>query len=178
MIYYHDWWRTDRITYEGAECLWDAAELNTRPASLRALARLFVIGAAAASIGGRPRCRPSDGIVAASYLAALLAADDPEAGALRACLAALQQDNTAALATALHEAARLSAAHLAPGSARKFAELSYEAALEVGAWQDARLAAVILERLATLDECPNAAERWARRAHVHLSRVQRRSRAV
>ena len=177
MIYYHDWWRTERVTFEGGGCLKDAAELNTLPASLRAIVRMFVIRAAAAAIGDYRRGGP-DGLVAASYLAALLAADDPEAGALRACLKAARSRDTAALATALHEAARLSAAHLAPCTARELAELSYEAALEVGAWQDALLAAVILERLATLDECPAAAERWARRADLQLTRVGRVSPAV
>ena len=177
MISYIDWWRTDLVAFEGGECLRDATDQNTRPASMRAIARMFVIGAAAAAIGSGRRGGPH-GMVAASYLAALMAADDPEAGALYGCLAALQQNDTAALATALHEAARLSVAHLAPGSARRLAELSYEASLEIGAWQDALLAAVILERLATLDECPPAAERWARRADLHLRRVQRAARSV
>jgi hypothetical protein len=177
MISYIDWWRTDLVSFEGGECLRDAADLNTTPASMRAIARIFVIRAAASAIGSERR-GGLDGVAAASYLAALMAVEDPEAGALCACLAALQQNNTAALATALHEAARLSAAHLAPCTARKLAELSYEAALEVGAWQDALLAAVILERLATLDECPVAAERWARRADRQLRRVQRAARSV
>lgn len=177
MISYVDWWRTDLVPFEGAECLRDAADQQTIPASVRAIARMFVIRAAAAAIGTE-RWGGLEGVAAASYLAALLAVDDPEASALHGCLAALQQNNTAALATALHEAARLSAAHRAACSARKLAELSYEAALEIGAWQDALVAAVILERLATLDECPAAAERWARRVEQQSARVQRAIRSV
>jgi hypothetical protein len=177
MVFFTDWWQADRGSFEGAECLRDAAEQNAAPASMRAIARLFVIRAVAAAIGSERR-HGADGVVAASYLAGLMAAEDPEAGALYACLAALQRNNPAELATSLHEAARMSAAHLAPCSARQLAELSYEAALEVGAWQDALFAAVILERLATLDECPGAAERWEYRAAVQLRRVRSGNRPV
>lgn len=172
MISFIDWWQIDPVTFEGGECLRDAADRNTQSASARAIARLFVIRAAAAAIGNRVG-GTVDGVVAASYLAALMAAEDPEAAQLYACLGALQRNDTAALATALHEAARHSVARRAPGAARTLAELSYEAALEVGAWQDAMLAALILQRLATLDECPRAAERWQRRADVQLCRVLR-----
>jgi hypothetical protein len=166
-----DFWRIERETFDGAGCLLDAAQNDTAVTSARAVARLFVIGAAAAAVGSR-RLSAMDGLAAASYHAAMLAVEDPEAGALRSCLAALQSNDTFALAGALYEAARMSAAHRAPHSARSLAELSYEAALEVGAWEHAHFAARILERLAVMDECPPAAERWSVRADKQLRRVQ------
>ena len=77
----------------------------------------------------------------------------------------------------MHEAAQV-CGQLAPHAARSLAELGYAAALEVGAWQDAYHSARVLERLATLDECPAAADRWDRRASVQLDRVQRGLRAL
>ncbi|HET9439503.1 MAG TPA: hypothetical protein VFO52_05005 [Longimicrobiales bacterium] len=177
MISMIDWWQADRDIFDGEGCLRDAAELNTTLTSARAIVRLFVINAAGGGIGSE-RLGSMDGLAAASYLAATLAVEDPEAGALSDCLAALQRNDTAALACALHQAARLAAAHLAPHSARSLAELSYEAALEVGAWRDALFAARVLERLAVMDECPPAAERWAIRGDVQLRRVQRAGGAV
>jgi hypothetical protein len=164
MISLIDYWRIDCDTFEGEGCLVDAEAQNTVVTSVRAVARLFVIRAAAGRV---------DGLAAASYYAALLAAEDPEAGALRRCLLALQKKDTGALAGALNDAARLSAVHLATRSARSLAELSYDTALEIGAWEHAHFAARMLERLATLDECTPAAERWAVRADIQLRRVQR-----
>jgi hypothetical protein len=169
MITLIDYWQIDRDGFTGEGCLVDAAEQNTSVTSMRAIARLLVIRAAAGHV---------DGLTAASYYAALLAVEDPEAGALRRCLLALQREDTPGLAAALGEAARLSAAHLAPRSARSLAELSYETALEAGAWEHAHFAARILERLAILDECPPAAQRWSLRADIQLRRVQRGARLV
>ncbi len=174
MISLLDYWQIDRDAFDGEGCLREAQEQNTAATSARAIVRMFVIRAAAAAMRSE-RFSGMDGLAAASYHAALLAVEDPEAGALRRCLTALQGNDGAALAAALHEAARLSALHLAAHSARSLAELSYEAALEVGAWEHAHFAARILERLATLDECPPAAERWSIRGDLHLRRVQRAS---
>jgi hypothetical protein len=163
MIYLIDYWQIERDGFEGEGCLVDAEAQNTAVTSARAIARLFLIRAATGVV---------DGLTAASYYAALLAVEDPEAGALRRCLLALQQNDTAALAGALGEAACFSAVHLASRSARSLAELSYSMALEVGAWEHAHFAARLLERLATLDECTPAADRWAVRADIQLRRVQ------
>jgi hypothetical protein len=163
MISVIDYWQIDRDSFTGECCLADAEEQNTSVTSVRAIARLFVIRAAAGYL---------DGVAAASYCAALLAADDPEAGALRRCLFAIQRNDTAALAGALGDAARLSAVHLAPRGARSLAELAYDTALEIGAWEEAYVAACVLERLATLDECPPAAERWSVRAGIQFRRVR------
>ena len=164
MISFIDYWQIDRDGFAGEGCLADAEEQNTPVTSVRAIARLFVIRAAAGQV---------QGLTAASYYAALLAVEDPEAGALRSCLSAIHRNDTTALAGALGRAARIAAAHLAPRSARSFAELSYDTALEVGAWEQAYFAARILERLATLDECSPSAERWSVRADIQLRRVQR-----
>jgi hypothetical protein len=164
MIYLIDYWQIDRDSFEGEGCLVDAEAQNTAVTSARAVARLFVIRAAAGVV---------DGLTATSYYAALLAVEDPEAGALRRCLLALQRNDTAALAGALGEAARMSAVHLAARSARSLAELSYETALEVGAWEHAHFAARMLERLARMDECTPAAACWAIRADIQQRRVQR-----
>jgi hypothetical protein len=177
MISLLDYWQIDRDCFDGEGCLLDAQEQNTAATSVRTIVRMLVIRAAAAAL----RCErfsKMDGLAAASYHAALLAAEDPEARALGRCLAALQGDDGTALAAALHEAAHLSALHLAAHSARSLAELSYEAALEVGAWEHAHFAARILERLATLDECPPAAERWSVRADMQWRRVQRATRNI
>ncbi len=172
MIHFTDWWQAECAPFEGMGALRDAAEQNDRLASARALARLFVTHAVAAQIG-HGRDLAVDGLTAASYLAALLAADDPEAEALADCLAAIEQRDLPALAMGLHEAARVCAARRAPHGARSLAELSYDAALEVGSWQDAYFAARVLQRLAVLDECPPAAVRWENRAELQLRRVQR-----
>lgn len=163
MISLVDYWQVDRDSFTGECCLADAEEQNTSVASVRAIARLFVIRAVAGYL---------DGVAAASYCAALLAADDPEAGALRRCLFAIQRNDTFALAGALGEAARLSSVHLALRSARILAELAYGTALEIGAWEQAYVAAGTLERLATMDECPPAAERWSIRAGIQFRRVR------
>lgn len=162
MISLIDYWQIERDGFEGEGCLVDAAEQATVVTSARAIARFFVIRAAAGH---------DDGLVAASYCAALLAVHDPEAGALRNCLQALQRSDGVALADALGEAARFSAAHLATRAGRALAELSYQTALEAGSWEHAHCAARMLERLARLDECSPAAERWSRRADVQLRRV-------
>ncbi len=174
MIQLKDWWAAEPIDVEGSWMLADAAINPGR--SGHAIARLFVIHAISSVIGDR-RKPAVDGLVAASYLAALMAAEDAEAGPLTACLSAAQRQDTAALASALHEAARACVSH-APHAARSLAELGYAAALEVGAWQDAYWSASLLERLAILDECPPAAERWGYKAHIQLDRVQRALRAL
>ena len=163
MISVIDYWQIDRDSFTGECCLADAEDQNTPVTSAHAIARLFVIRAVAGYL---------DGLAAASYCAALLAAEDSEAGALRRCLFAIQRNDTAALAGALGEAARLSAVHLAPRSARSLAELAYDTALEIGAWEEAYIAAVTLERLATMDECVPAAERWSVRARLQFRRVR------
>jgi hypothetical protein len=172
MIQFVDYWQAETAPFEGAGALRDAAQQNLPTASKTAIARLFVLHALAAGVGSG-RQLAVDGLTAASYLAALFAVEDPEAAALAKCLGALRSKDTAGLAATLHEAARVSAVRAAPGSARELAELSYEAALEVGSWQDAYFAARILERLAILDECPPAAECWGNRAELHLRRVRR-----
>ena len=163
MISVIDYWQIDRDSFPGECCLADAEEQNTVVTSVRAIARLLVIRAVAGHL---------DGVAAASYCAALLAREDPEAGALRRCLFAIHRNDTAALACALGEAAHLSAVHLAPRSARSMAELAYDAALEAGAWKEAYMSARMLERLATMDECPAAADWWSVRAGMQLRRVR------
>ena len=169
MIVLKDWWQAEPVDVEGSWILADAGIYLSSPA--HALARLLVIHAISYAVGERRR-PVLDGIVAASYLGALIAADDAERGTLSACLAAAEKRDTRALADALYEAARV-CAHVAPHAARSMAELGYEAALETGAWQAAYCAARLLEWLAILDECPPAAERWASRAQLQLGRVQR-----
>lgn len=176
MMEFMDWWQVEPADFEGSRCLGDASFRSSR-LSGQAVARLFVISAISCVLGDK-RKPVVDGLAAASYVAALFAADDAEGGALNACLSAVQQQDVSALATSLHEAARVCAAHCAPYAARSLAELGYEAALEVGAWQDAYFAARTLERLAVLDECPPAADRWGRRAELQLRRVQRGTRTV
>jgi hypothetical protein len=174
MIALIDWWETDRPAFEGERCLADAAAANCSEDSAHAVARLFVLHAAAAAVryGETVEMRYS----AAPYVAALFAIDDPEAGALWECLAAVRLNDVSFLASRLHEVARLCARRNAPQTGRGFAELSYEAALASGAWEVAHYAALLLERLAELDESPGSAEKWARRAEVHARRVKRRHR--
>jgi hypothetical protein len=170
MIALIDWWHADRPVFEGQRCLQDAACANSIEASAHAVARIFVLQAAAAAVRERtvgPR------YAAAAYVAALFAIDDPECGILWECLAAIRCHDLTILGARMHDAARLCAARGATQTARNFAELSYEAALASGAWEYARGAALILERLAEMEECPRAAEEWARRA-VRYRRGRRR----
>jgi hypothetical protein len=172
MIEFMDWWQAEDAPFEGVGALRDAANQNQAAASKNAVARLFVTHALAAGVGYD--CDLAvDALTAASYLAALFAADDPEAIALAKCLGALPDTNSAVLAATLHHAACVCANRQAPETARGLAELSYRAALEVGSWQDAYCAARTLQRLAVLDECLPAAERWENRAELHLRRVRR-----
>lgn len=171
MIEFIDWWRAERPGFIGSAALYDAAEANDPDASARAIARMFVIHAAASLIGER---RPSmiDGDGAREYLAALVPIDDPEAAALRACLAALQRNDLRVLTIALYTAATFYATRYMTYSARSLSLLSYRASLETGSWQDALNAALLLYRIAILDENPAAAERWEARVHLHRARVQ------
>jgi hypothetical protein len=174
MIALIDWWELDHPAFDGERCLTDAAAANRVDDSAHAVAPLFVLQAAATAI------RDGDAIqmrsAAAPYVAAMLAIDDPETVALWDCLASIRCNDIARLAARLHEAARLCATRNAAGTARSFAELSYEAALASGAWEQAHYAALLLERLAELDECHVAADRWGRRASVHARRVARHRR--
>jgi hypothetical protein len=172
MIALIDWWETDGPTFEGARCLADAADEKRSEASAHAVARLFVLQAVAAAI--REGETVQKRYAAVPYVAALMAVDDPEGGALRECLGAVRLDDISALASRLLEVARLCAQRSAGQTARSFAELAYEAALATGAWEFAHDAARILERLAELDESPASADRWARRAEVHGRRMRRR----
>ena len=159
-----DWWHSDATCFEGERCLQDAAEQPEPETCGWAVARLVVIEAIAAQAG-----RES----AAGYVAALYQADDPEAAALNRALEALARGDEPALAAALHEVARLCAARQALRAARRFAVLSFEAAEGCGSWYDAWRSALVLERLAELDECPPAAERWHRRVLIHQRRMRR-----
>ena len=173
MIALIDWWETDRPSFEGERCLADAAEANCSEASAHAIARLFVLHAAAAAMRDGETVQKR--YEAGPYVAALIAIDDGEAGALWECLAAIRLNDITCLASRLLEVAGLCARRNAPQTGRGFAELSYEAALATGEWELAHYAALLLERLAELDESPASAERWARRAEVHARRMKRRS---
>jgi hypothetical protein len=165
MIQFIDWWRAERPGFPGSAALHDAAESNRPEASARAVARMLVIHAAADVIGDKREIKVDAG-AAAGYVVALVPVDHPEAGALFACISALQRHDMAALSTALLSAAFVCAAQSENYSARSMAHLSYKAALEVGAWEDALRAARLLERVAIMDENPVAARRWAARADI------------
>ena len=135
------------------------------------MARLLVLRAAVAAIRDGDTIQPR--YAAAPYLAALFAVDDPEAGALWECLASIRCNDIGRLATSLHEVARICATRDASGGARSFGEIAYEAALATGRWEAANYAALLLERLAELDECHVAADRWGGRADVHARRMLR-----
>jgi hypothetical protein len=174
MIALIDWWETEQPGFEGERCLADAATANCSQASAHAVARLFVLHAAAAAIRDGETVQKR--YEAGPYVGALFSIDDPEAAALWECLAAIRVNDITYLASRLHEVARLCARRNAPQTGRGFGELSYEAALATGAWEFAHYAALLLERLAELDESPASAERWARRAEVHARRMKRRGR--
>ena len=159
-----DWWHSDATCFQGERCLQDAAGQPDPESCGWAIARLMVLEAVGAQASGD---------AAAGYVAALYRTGDPEAAALTKTLEAAAQGEQAPLAAALYEAARLCAARQALHAARSFAELSYETAQGCGSWYYAWRSALVLERLADLDECPRAAERWHRRAHIHQRRVRR-----
>ena len=171
MIQFIDWWAAERPGFVGSAALEDAADAQTADACGRVVARMFVMEAAAAAIGDKRPVRVS-AQAAESYLVALVPAHDPEGEVLLAIVAALHRHDTSALAAALHRAAAMCASQSATHSARRFARLSYRASLEVGSWADAWQAALILHRLAVLDENPAAAFRWEARAELQLLRVQ------
>lgn len=170
MTYSIDWWRADRGAFVGERCFLDATG-TSREESARALARVLILETAAGWLCDQSV--PFSYAETAPYLDALFDIDDAEGEALWRCLAALQSSDTAALATALNDAGRIAAARGAAEGGRACAELAYDAALACGSWAEAHKAALLLERLAELDECPRAAERWARRAQVHGARVRR-----
>jgi hypothetical protein len=176
MIGLIDWWETDRPSFEGERCLADAADANCSEASGHAVARLFVLHAAAAAIRDGETVQKR--YLAKPYVAALFAFDDPEAGALWECLAAIRLNDITWLASRVLEVGGLCARRNAPQTARSFGELAYEAALATGTWVLAHHAALLLERLAELDESPASAERWARRAGVHGRRMTRYGRRL
>ena len=159
-----DWWHADATCFDGERCLQDAAEQPSPEACGWAVARLLVIGAVSAQTGYEP---------AGCYVAALYPAGDPERAVLVQSLEAGAHGDDAGLAAALHEAARLCASRQALQAARTFAELSSEIAEGCGSWYDAWRSALVLERLADLDECPRAAERWQRRGLMHQRRMRR-----
>ena len=171
MIGLIDWWETDRPSFEGERCLADAADANCSDTSGHAVARLFVLHAAAAAIRDGETVQKR--YAAKPYVAALFAIDDPEAAALWECLAAIRLSDITWLASRVLEVGGLCARRNAPQTARSFAELAYEAALATGTWELAHHAALLLERLAELDESPASADRWARRAGVHGRRMRR-----
>jgi hypothetical protein len=171
MIQFIDSWAAERPGFAGSAALEDAADARTSDERARAVARLFVIEAVAALIGDKRPVRV-DAAAAASYVVALVPVDDPEADGLFAVIAALMRADMHALAGALHRAAGVCVSQSAPNSARRLAELSYRAALEVGSWEDALRAARMLNRLAILDENPVAARRWEARAELQQQRVQ------
>ncbi|HEY0809768.1 MAG TPA: hypothetical protein VGD49_06375 [Longimicrobiales bacterium] len=174
MIAFIDWWQLDHPDFTGARCLTDAAAANCVDASARAVARVFVLQAALAAV--RDDDMGPMRFAAAGYVATLFEIDDAETGALWDCLASIRSNDAGRLARSLYEVGRVCAWRHAPGAARSFAELSYEAALAAGAWEHAHYAALLLERLAELDECHDAADRWGRRAAVFGRRVERRQR--
>ena len=173
MIELTDWWRIDLPVFAGERSLADAADYPTANGSRASIARMLVLQVADAALH---RSRPNEDEIAlvATYVGALLNGDDPEAGALWRCLGAVRTNDTEELAHALHHVARHSAYLDARQAAREFGELSYDAALACGSWEDAYFAASILTRLAELDECHDAAERWEQRARVHERRVRAR----
>ena len=173
MIELTDWWRIDSPAFAGQRCLDDAADNSSIEISRASVARMLVLQAADAVLHGKG-AGPRDIAQVATYVGALFYVDDPEAGVLWRCLGAIRTSDTADLANALHHAARRMASVCAPHAAREFGELSYEAALACGSWEDAYFAASILTRIAELDECHIAAERWEHRARLHEARVQRR----
>lgn len=173
MIDFTDWWRFDTPHFPGQRCLADTADDPSADKSAAGIARMLVLQIAAASLHG---AHPSihDIAVAGSYMG-LLGVADPEAGGLWQCIAAVRTRDTAMLAAGLHKAARQCMNLSAPQAAREFAELSYEAALACGSWEDGFFAASILTRLAELDECPPASEQWEHRARMQENRVLART---
>lgn len=139
--------------------------------SARAVARVLVVETVHGWLGDQSV--PFNHDDTAPYLAALFHHDDPEAGALWQCLRAMKAGDIPDLTAALNDAARICGGRGVAEAARAFADLAYAAALACGSWAQAEKAALMLERLADLDECPRAAERWERRALVHGDRVRR-----